>query len=140
MLRLSAQLFKTITLAGEKAFPHETCGVILGRLHGNDREALELFAAKNSFDESEKYHRFLITPDEYRQAEERAKNGTLEILGFYHSHPNAPSAASQYDLDHAFPWFSYLIVSIMKGKYYDHHSWVMENDRSRFNHEEVTIG
>ena len=139
MLKLSPQLFESIKLAGEKAFPNEGCGVILGRLHGNDREAIELFAANNSFDESEKYHRFLITPDDYRSAEAKARQSKLEILGFYHSHPDAPSVASKYDLDHAFPWFSYLIVSVMNGKYYDHHSWVMENDRSKFNLEEVII-
>ena len=140
MLKISARLFESIKITGEQAFPHEGCGVMLGRLKGNDREALELFAAKNSFDESEKYHRFLITPDEYRLAEEKARLNKLEILGFYHSHPDAPSMASKYDLDHAFPWFSYLIVSIMKGRYHDHHSWVMENDRSKFNLEEVIIG
>ena len=139
MLKLSRDVFETIRKHGEQTFPHECCGVLLGKVNGAQRTVKEVFVIENQFEEAERYHRFLITPDNYMEAEAAARTKKLDIIGFYHSHPDSPSVASQYDLDHAFPWFSYMIVSIMKSKYRDHHSWVMENDRSKFNEESVVI-
>ncbi len=139
MLKLPGDVFETIRKHGEQTFPHECCGVLFGTMNGQQRTVKEVFVIENQFEEAERYHRFLITPDNYREAEAAARSKKLDIIGFYHSHPDSPSVASQYDLEHAFPWFSYMIVSIMKSKYHDHHSWVMENDRSKFNEERVVI-
>ncbi len=139
MLELENTVFDAIKAHGEKAFPHECCGVLLGFVNSSDKHVTAVHAIENQFDEAERYHRFLITPDDYRNAEALAREKKLDILGFYHSHPDSPSIASKYDLDHAFPWFSYLIISIMSRVYRDHHSWVMENDRSKFNEETVII-
>ena len=61
----------------------------------------------------------------------------LDVIGYYHSHPNAPAVPSQYDLDHALPVWSYIIASVSDGKTVDVRSWEMENDRSRFNEEQI---
>ena len=139
MLKLSAQIFEKIRLHGEQAFPEECCGILLGKNNGGQRVVVSVLEILNAFDEAEKHHRFLITPDNYRSAENAAREKGLDILGFYHSHPNESSSASQYDLDHAFPWFSYLIISVMKGKFHDTHSWIMNDDRSRFQTETVVV-
>lgn len=139
MLKLSQSVFDTVRAHGERSFPHECCGVLFGAIKGTEKAVSSIHAIENKFDEAERYHRFLITPDDYRNAEALAREQKLDILGFYHSHPDSPSVASKYDLDHAFPWFSYLIVSIVAHVYRDHHSWVMEDDRSKFNVEAVII-
>ncbi len=139
MLKLSQSVFEAIRKHGERAFPHECCGVLFGIMKGDQRIVGEVFVIENQFEESERYHRFLITPDDYREAEKAARAKKVDIIGFYHSHPDSPSVASKYDLDHAFPWFSYVIVSIIKNNYHDIRSWVMENDRSKFNEENVVI-
>ncbi|MGA7160491.1 MAG: M67 family metallopeptidase [Bacteroidota bacterium] len=139
MLKLSRAVFEIIQKQGQKTFPRECCGVLFGKVDGEQRSVTEVFVIENQFEEAERYHRFLITPDNYRTADADARAKKLDIIGFYHSHPDSPSVASKYDLDHAFPWFSYLIVSIMKSKYCDHHSWIMENDRSKFKEEGVVI-
>ena len=108
-------------------------------MKGEERVVSSLFPIENQFETSERFHRFLITPEDYRKAENAARKEKLDVIGFYHSHPDSPSIASKYDLDHAFPWFSYLIVSIMNRAYGDHHSWIMENDRSKFIEETVVI-
>jgi len=139
MLKLSSTVFEKIRSHGEAGFPNECCGVLLGKMTGEQRNVLEILQIQNSFEAGEQFHRFLITPEDYRAAERVAREKKIDILGFYHSHPNSPSVASKYDLDHAFPWFSYLIISVMKGTYHDLHSWVMENDRSNFQEEHVVI-
>jgi proteasome lid subunit RPN8/RPN11 len=61
----------------------------------------------------------------------------LEVIGFYHSHPDHPAIPSQYDLDHAWPVYSYIIVSVKAGDSQDLRSWEMEPNRSRFTEERV---
>ena len=139
MLSLPAAVFSAVRSHSEETFPNECCGVLIGRTDAEMKKVTSVHPIENRFEPGERYHRFLITPDDYRNAESDAKHLGLDILGFYHSHPDAPSVASKYDLDHAFPWFSYLILSVMARSYRDHHSWVMENDRSRFKEEEVII-
>ena len=64
--------------------------------------------------------------------------GEAELLGFYHSHPDHPARPSQYDLDHAWPFFSYVIVSVCGGVPEDMTSWRLKDDRSAFDQEDLT--
>jgi len=139
VLRIPDPLFDAIRRHAEEAFPNECCGVMLGTIGEGSKLVSAIHSIENRFDSPERYHRFLITPDDYRRAEAAARKQKVDILGFYHSHPNASSIASRYDLDHAFPWFSYLIVSVFDRIYRDHHSWIMENDRSKFSEEGVIL-
>ncbi|HJU41560.1 MAG TPA: M67 family metallopeptidase [Vicinamibacterales bacterium] len=118
---------------GRKAFPHECCGALLGR-NGVVHEA---FALPNTTEEGPR-RRFLVRADDYRAAEKRARDTGLELLGFYHSHPDHPARPSQYDLDHAWPSFSYVIVSVMAGQDKVLTSWRLKEDRSEFQEEEIT--
>ena len=81
--------------------------------------------------------RFLVTPKDYREAERRAGEVGGELLGFYHSHPDHPARPSQYDLDHAWPFFSYVIVSVREGVSGDMTSWRLREDRSGFDQEDL---
>ena len=118
---------------GRTAFPHECCGALLGR----DGVVDEAFALPNTTEEGPR-RRFLVRPDDYRAAEKRARDTGLELLGFYHSHPDHPARPSQYDLDHAWPSFSYVIVSVMAGEDKVLTSWRLKDDRSEFAEENVT--
>jgi len=118
---------------GRDAFPHECCGALLGR----DGVVSEAFALPNTTEEGPR-RRFLVRPGDYRAAEQRARDTGLDLLGFYHSHPDHPAKPSQYDLDHAWPSFSYVIVSVMAGEDQLLTSWLLKDDRSAFDEEPVT--
>lgn len=118
---------------GRDAFPHECCGALLGR----DGVVHEAFALPNTTEEGPR-RRFLVRPGDYRAAEQRARDTGLDLLGFYHSHPDHPAKPSQYDLDHAWPSFSYVIVSVMAGQDQLLTSWQLKDDRSAFDEEPVT--
>jgi proteasome lid subunit RPN8/RPN11 len=79
-----------------------------------------------------------VTPNDYRAAERRAGERGAELLGFYHSHPDHPAKPSQYDLDHAWPFFSYVIVSVRNGVSEDMTSWRLREDRSAFDREDLS--
>jgi proteasome lid subunit RPN8/RPN11 len=132
---LQPQVNAAIRAHGRDAFPHECCGALLGR----DGVVREAYALPNTTEEGPR-RRFLVRPDDYRAAEKRAGEAGLELLGFYHSHPDHPARPSQYDLDHAWPSFSYVIVSVMSGADQALTSWQLNADRSAFDEEPVTYG
>jgi proteasome lid subunit RPN8/RPN11 len=119
---------------GREAFPHECCGALLGR----DRAVQEAFALPNTTEDGPR-RRFLVRAEDYRVAEQRARDTGLDVLGFYHSHPDHPAKPSQFDLDHAWPSFCYVIVSVMAGEDRQLTSWTLKDDRSAFEEESVQI-
>jgi proteasome lid subunit RPN8/RPN11 len=132
-ITLHAHVDGAIRSHGREAFPHECCGALLGR----DGVVHEAFPLPNTTEEGPR-RRFLVRPADYRAAEKRARDAGLELLGFYHSHPDHPARPSQYDLDHAWPSFSYVIVSVMSGEDQALTSWQLTADRSAFDEEDVT--
>jgi cysteine synthase B len=116
-----------------RIYPNECCGALLGPKAGRVTQA---FPLDNTFADSQR-RRFLVGPDEYRRAEARATDTGLNLLGFYHSHPDHPAEPSQFDLDHAWPNMHYVIVSVRQGQPKEARSWRLKKDRSAFEEEFV---
>ena len=138
-LSLSAANNAAIRAHGEETFPNECCGFMLGSVSDGERTVVALLRADNDRESENQYNRFLITPEAFMQSEKAARKKGLDVLGFYHSHPNAPARPSQYDLDHAWPWYSYVIVSVMEGKSDKMTSWLLREDRSSFDEEVIAL-
>ncbi len=88
--------------------------------------------------ESER-NRFLIDPAEVRRVERESRARGLDIVGFYHSHPDHPARPSRYDRDHALPWYSYVIIAVEAGEAGPIASWTLREDRSSFEEEAVEV-
>ncbi len=112
---------------GQETYPHECCGALVG---GGGRVTLAV-ALPNTTEEGPR-RRFLVRPSDYRMAEQQATEAGGELLGFYHSHPDHPARPSQFDLDHAWPTFAYIIVSVAAGSAGDMTVWFLKEDRSSF--------
>ena len=122
---------------GERDYPYECCGLILGRFADGRKQVVETYPISNAREEQAKRNRFLIRPEELMRGEKYAREKGLDVVGFYHSHPDDRAVPSQYDLEHAWPTYSYIVMSVEKGRAVDLQSWEMEADRSRFNEEEI---
>lgn len=138
MIALTAQLRAEMRQHGERDYPFECCGLMLGRFVKGSKDVIETYPISNAREEEAKRNRFLIRPEELMRGEKYAREQGLDVVGFYHSHPDERAVPSQYDLEHAWPVYSYVVVSVEKGRAVDLRSWEMENDRSRFNQEEIT--
>ena len=136
MLLLPSNVGQEIREHGEKDYPHECCGAMLGAETGAGREVRALYPLVNRRDDSPR-NRFSITPEDFRAAERAAIQRGLDLLGWYHSHPDHPARPSEFDREHAWPWYSYVIVSVEAGIPRDLTSWRLEDDRSKFQPEEV---
>ncbi len=138
MIQLSENHRNEISAHGKRDYPHECCGLLLGSFTSSGLKAIaEVYPISNAREEQAKRNRFLIRPEELMRGERYAQQQGLEVVGFYHSHPDHPAVPSAYDLDHAWPTFSYLVVSVIAGAARDLRSWELEPDRSRFNEEEI---
>jgi proteasome lid subunit RPN8/RPN11 len=138
MLYMDDGLKSAVEREGEKAYPNECCGILFGEVGKNGDKRVRLVESiVNSREESEKYHRFLITPDDLLAAELKARSLKFDVLGFYHSHPDCPAEPSDYDREHALPFYSYVITSVNKGEAKGFESWELSGDRSGFIPEEI---
>jgi len=120
---------------GQETYPHECCGAIIGR----DGFASAIVALPNTTDEGPR-RRFMVRPSDYQLAEKRASELGGELLGFYHSHPDHPARPSQYDLDHAWPTFAYIIVAVAQGRADAMTVWHLKDDRSSFEEGSLNHG
>jgi len=149
-LKMSTEVAQKIRQHGAETYPHECCGALLGRdgVDGNDttasgvqlpiREILALLPLVNRRDDSP-HNRFSVTAEDVRDAEKAALEKKLDVVGWYHSHPDHPARPSQYDREHAWPWYSYVIVSVAGGKPAEMTSWRLSDDRSDYASEEIAI-
>ena len=142
-LSIHTELADKIRAHGVETYPHECCGALLGRdgdTQGNnsERQVLGLFPLVNRRDDSPR-NRFSVTADDVRDAEKAARQQNLDVIGWYHSHPDHPAKPSDYDRDHAWPWYSYIIVSVHQGAPQDMTSWRLNDDRQGFSPEAIEI-
>jgi len=141
MIHLKPVLAAAISLHGEADFPCECCGLLIGVFGENGVKTVEsIVPISNAREESAKRNRFLITPDELLRGEKHARALKQDVIGFYHSHPDHPAQPSQFDLDHAWPVYSYVIVSVNQGRAGDLLSWELEPDRAKFRPEAIQKG
>ena len=139
MLKLTKDLASAIRAAGAAAYPNECCGILFGREKNGDHVVTALKPIDNARESGEQYHRFLITAEEMMEAELEARREKLEIVGFYHSHPDHPARPSEYDRDHALPFYSYLILRVAEGKPEEMTSSRLRLNREAFDSETLEI-
>ena len=130
MLILNFELKKIIRIEGEKAYPNECCGFLIGEIdNASVKIAKQAKPICNASEDGERYHRFLIKPEDMMEAERAARATKLDVIGFYHSHPDCPAVPSDYDKEHALPFYSYVIVAVEKGEAKELRSWELTADR-----------
>ncbi len=149
MIELSPGDLARIRDHGEAAYPEECCGILVGRAEkaggGGAAPAdpvlvrvVRVVAAENEREDENRHNRYLIPPEVILRTMKEAEEAGLEVVGFYHSHPDHPSRPSDYDREHAaWPNCSYLIVSVRDGRARDERSWRLRDDRSRFDEEPI---
>lgn len=136
-LVIPVALARQIEAEGAKAYPNECCGIMIGRDEGGKRVVERLEPVANEFEAGEQYHRFLITPAVLMRAEKLAGRVGKLVLGFYHSHPDHPARPSEYDREHAWPFYSYVIVAITKREPTDMTSWVLDEQTETFRRQDI---
>ena len=142
VLKISDPIYRQVREHGEETYPHECCGVLLGKaLDGTNEVELAVRAGNTRTDSA--HNRYHIAPQELIAIQRQARERDLDIVGFYHSHPDHPARWSSTDLNEAH-WFgcSYVITSVEQGKAQHTNSFFLAGsgeDDKRFENEEIAL-
>jgi len=134
-LDISEEALKLMLHHAEEAYPNECCGFFYGEEEAEKRNIEEARKVANS-KEGDQRRRFEVSPLDYMQAEMYAEKSGKTLLGVYHSHPDHPARPSEHDLRQAIPFFSYIIISVQKGKAADITSWQLDENKE-FEEEKI---
>lgn len=140
MLKIKKEHIEEIKKQGEKGYPYEICGFMLGKIdYENDiREVKEIFQVENQNKERAN-DRFEISPKDYLKVEDYAKKKGVQIIGIYHTHPDNPDKPSKTDLMFAQPDMSYIIMSVNNGKAENWRSWELDLKKNEFKEEKMEV-
>lgn len=138
LLKINHGIAERIRAHGAEGYPHEICGALLGREDGGEREILALFPLANQRDDSPR-NRFSIATDDVLRAEAAARKQALDLVGWYHSHPDHPARPSEFDREHAWPWYSYVILRVAERQPREMTSWRLRDDRSGYEEERIEV-
>ena len=137
MLTIPASVLNALERHGAAAYPNEGAGLLLGQAGNGHKTVVDILPLANRWGAEEQYHRFLLTPQDMLQGEAEAARRGLEVIGIFHSHPDHPAQPSPFDRDWALPWYSYLITSVENGRASLSRSWLLKEDRSAFEEENL---
>ncbi|MGB3759494.1 MAG: M67 family metallopeptidase [Rivularia sp. (in: cyanobacteria)] len=159
MIKLNKQHLRIIFSHAESTYPEECCGVILGDLDRDTRSVkppayrktvVEIVPTQNAWNSEaagdfpscdashSKKRRYTIAPQDMLQLQKASREKNLNIIGIFHSHPDYPATPSEFDRNCAWQEYSYIIVSVQKGRAGDINSWVLD-DNSQFQQEELRV-
>jgi len=138
MLTISKTHSNAIAAHSVACFPDECCGALFGKIENTIKIVTELKTITNHSDE-DKRRRFKISDDDYKQLEAYATAHNVQLLGFYHSHPNHPAQPSETDLKYAWPFFSYLIQSVYDAVPKELNSFELNPDTMQFSPEHIRV-
>lgn len=136
LLNLADADLEAIGRHGERAYPEECCGFLLGSSQGGETRVERVVAAVNERQDS-RHNRFVMSPETVLAAHKEARAAGLSVVGYYHSHPDHPAVPSDFDREHAWPGLSYLIVAVRSGQAETAKSWRLRDDRERFEEESL---
>jgi len=133
-LTLSPGDLEAVRRHAETSYPDECCGFLIGTTDGTSTAVERVLSAGNERQES-RHNRYLISPETVLAAHKEARALGLDVVGYYHSHPDHPARPSEFDREHAWPGLSYLIVSVEKARQVDARSWRLSDQRDAFTEE-----
>ena len=140
MLKIPARQLNVIKQHAAATYPYEGGGLLIGRVdEDGGKLVVEARSIPNQRAIEDQHNRILITDQLYRDGEAYADSLGPDLIGFFHSHPDHPARPSEFDREHALPWWSYMIISVQHGQPADILSWQLRDDRSAFEPEDIAI-
>jgi proteasome lid subunit RPN8/RPN11 len=139
LAEISGNLLESMKQQSAEKYPEECCGVLIGTVRENGvRNIAYLFETQNQHTDN-RARRFLIEPDDFRKADQFARENGAEIIGYYHSHPDHDAVPSEHDRELAWPWYIYIIISVLEGKPSSVLGWMLRDDRNGYDGVQIEI-
>ena len=127
-LKLPPKLRDELTALARRGYPHEVCGLLVGRETGVGT-AVERITSAANLEKDRVDDRYTLDPRDYLRADAAAQRDGLEIVGVWHTHPDHPARPSTTDLKFAWDSYTYLILSVPRKGWIEIRAWALEGDR-----------
>jgi len=139
-LRVPRPVMDAVARHLEAGYPNEACGALIGRAGGgmHPHQAVEFRPMRNTVSDRP-WDRYTLDPLEQLGVQKDAEARGLEIIGFVHSHPDHPPRPSEFDTEHAWPFYSYVVASVAQGRLAEARAWRLDEGTKRFYEERLTI-
>ena len=134
-ITISKDILEQIFDHCKRDYPYECCGILIGDF---DTKKVDVILAADNM-RKDRQDRFEIAPEDLFKGEQIAQDLSMDVIGYYHSHPDHPNRPSEYDRERAFAGLSYIIVSVKQGKETDPKSWVLSDDDQQFKEEIINL-
>ena len=137
-VHISRSVYEEILNHARESYPNECCGVLVGANYGGERKIFESHRATNA-NTDRAHDRYIIEANEFNLIDKMARIQSMDIMGFYHSHPDHPDKPSETDRQEGQTGYSYIIISVKGGKDTSMRSWMIEEDTSPFTEEKIKV-
>jgi proteasome lid subunit RPN8/RPN11 len=135
MIRIEKEAWEAMLAHARQAYPKECCGIMLG-FDGDPRHVRLAIPCSNAY-EGEQKDRFLIDARDQMLADRRARELGMDVLGFFHSHPDCDAYFSATDLKYSWPWYSNVVMSIQNGDFHHARSFIANTEQTGNQEEEL---
>ena len=139
MIKINSEAWETMVAHAQSTFPDECCGVMVGSVDGDAKLVTRSIALENAY-KGKQEDRYEIRPEDLLAADKNARAEGLDLIGIFHSHPDCDAYFSKRDLEHSCPWFSYVVLSIKKGRFDHANSYRPDFDQTEAPKEELIYG
>jgi len=136
MIKINSEAWKTMVDHAQSTFPDECCGVMVGRIEGQDKLVTSAFALENAY-KGKQEDRYEIRPEDLLAADKNARAEGLDLIGIFHSHPDCDAYFSKTDLENSCPWYSFVVLSVKGGKVDHANSFLPNADQTAAEKEEL---
>jgi proteasome lid subunit RPN8/RPN11 len=136
VIEIPSAVLAQIGRHARETYPEECCGALVGEPSGENARIERVEALVNRSTQ-ERGRRYVVSPEDYGRVERGAEKEGLALLGFYHSHPDHPPVPSEFDREHALPFFHYIVMAVPRGEPGEARSWTLSEDRGVFESEKL---
>jgi proteasome lid subunit RPN8/RPN11 len=136
VIEIDAKAWQTMVLHAERIYPSECCGAMLGKTGADAKLVTEAVPLENSYAGAQ-HDRYELRPEDLLAADREARERGLELIGIFHSHPDCDAYFSETDLKNSCPWYSFVVLSIQKGKFDHANSFLPDMDQTAAEREEM---
>ena len=136
MIEIENTPWRSMVAHAERTFPNECCGAMLGRTADGKKVVTDARALENAFSGAQEA-RYELRPEDLLAADRAARESGLDLIGIYHSHPDCDAYFSQTDLENSCPWYSFVVLSVKRGKFDHANSFLPDLDQTQADHEDL---
>lgn len=138
-MRIKDDALHVMVEHAELTYPNECVGAMLGSNDAGTKTVNLAYRLENSAEGSQKAF-YQLSNEHLLRADLEARKMGMELIGIYHSHPDADAYFSETDLKNSCPWYSFVVLSIKNGKFDHANSWLPDADQTHADQEELTHG